>query len=191
MFGIPFTIVREGDAGGVINTIYLRTYRRGRQGNKMRECMKAYRAAIQGQAKAAGKIPVHLAQATKVAQQENSLEALEKLAAEQDAIITESNNFATLALAAAEEITDISLSENYGEGTNEIMNGLTDRELHAIVGTLEMGEMPKDFFQFVEAQKKASITGRSGDTQVPSSLAQGSQETTSKVDESVSKTQSS
>ncbi|MCE5257005.1 MAG: hypothetical protein LLF89_09195 [Spirochaetaceae bacterium] len=183
MFGIPFTIVREGDVGGVIETIYLRTYRRGRIGKQMRNHLQAYHAAAQGQAKAAGRIPVNMVQASRVAQEADSLAALEKLAAEQESIITESNKHGQAMLDAAEAIAELSLQENYADRTDEIMNKLTDRELHAIVGTIEMGEMPKDFFQFVEARKKASTTGHSGDMPVQSSSAPVTPEATSKTEE--------
>lgn len=174
MFGIPFTIIRECEMGGVIETVYLRTYRRGGKGDEMRKCLKAYHAATIGQSRAAGRIPVLLGQAAKVAQENDSLAMLEKLAEDQEKIISESVGCSAEALVAAEQIAELALQENYAEKTTEIMDKLTDRELHAIVGTIEMGEMPKDFFQFVEAWKKAITTGRFGDTPEQSSSKPGS-----------------
>jgi hypothetical protein len=162
MFGIPFTVIRESDVGGMIETIYLRTYRRGPLGDEMRKAIKAYHDATNGQNRAAAQVPIILGKATKLSMEETNIEAMEKLAAEQDAAIEQSTQSGRDALQAAEKVAEVALRENYGEKTEAVLDRLTDRELNAIVGTVEMGAMPKDFFQWTEDRRKQISTGPSG-----------------------------
>lgn len=170
MFGIAFTTYREGETGGQSETFYLRTYRCGGKGDAMRGQLKAYHQAMNEQNKLAGKIPINLVKATKVAEQADSLEALEQLADEQARIMQASEKAGEDAVKAAETLVGLALEENYSaEDINKILDQLTDRELHAVVGTIELGEMPKDFFQSLEARRKLNTTGPSGGTPARSS----------------------
>ena len=151
MIGIPFTVRREDEGGVVDRTIYLRSRRRGPEVEKMRAAIRAYNRAIFGQGKQASRAGMLMTRALagEMAEGEDldkRLADLERIDREQEAAMTEAQELAQKALDRAEEIAELALRENYGEQTAQILNELTDRELHAIVGTVEMGAMPKDFF---------------------------------------------
>jgi len=161
MFGIRFTILREGDIGGMPETIYLRTYRRGEAGIEMRKQLRSYHALDMQKNKAAVQIPTLVAQAQKCIET-GSPEGLLDVAAKQDLVIASATAAAEQQLQVAEQIAELALKDNYGEKLDSIVDKLTDRELHAIVGTIELGEMPRDFFQSLEARQKRNSTGQSG-----------------------------
>jgi hypothetical protein len=177
MFGIPFTIRRWSDAGVEDRTVYLRTRRCGEAGEAMRTALRKYRKLVFEQARVANKAGMMAAQAMTPSgdlDQDGRLAKLEKLAADSDAAMESAGALQAEALELAQKIAGMALQENYGSASSEIIDGLTDTELHAIVGSLELGQMPKDFFQSLDTQPKPNTTGRSGDSAVNISLAPGS-----------------
>lgn len=184
MIGIPFTIQRESEHGAEIETIYLRTRRRGPEGEKMRRLIREYNQADLAQKRASIKVAMFYALVAGNGEHTPDLAALEKADKDQDEAIAVGNAAAKTALECAELIAELALRENYPQELAEkILDKLTDVELRAIVSTIEMGAMPKDFFQSLDIQRKQRPTGHSGNAQVESSPAQDSQEPTSKAAE--------
>lgn len=160
MIGIPFTIRRAGPDNPVVDeVVYLRTRRSGEAGASMRRAMVDYREATMAQMRQAART-ARLADAAGTI---SDVAALERVERDVAAAMEESNAQGARALAAAETIALLSLYENYDpQEADRIMDQLTERELHAIVATLELGQMPKDFFGPAATQPKPSGTGPSG-----------------------------
>jgi hypothetical protein len=163
MFGIPFT-VRRSETGGMSKdeVLYLRTYRRGETGNLMRKLIKQYRYMGMEQAKAGAKAAMMVAGLGAIAAGTDETRDLAKVLAEQSEAMRAAEAAGAEALKTAEEIAVIALTENYGEGTDKLVDALTDHELHGIVSTIELGSMPKDFFPSPDTQQKPKSTTVSG-----------------------------
>lgn len=141
MIGIPFTVRRFSARGVEEITLYLQT-RRG----AMRKALRAYHDAMMAQSTAAARVAGLMARAMQAEQSGVALD-LEKLLAQQESEMAESSRHAEMAMAAAEEVARESLSGNYPDvEVDAIMDRLTDKELRAIVATVELGAMPADFF---------------------------------------------
>lgn len=169
MFGLGFTFLRENESGGLPETIYLRTHRRGEAGQKLRKLLRSYHQLELQQTKAATEMPVVVAQAQQCVQNED-IDGLKGVAERQNILLAGATAAAEERLKVAEEIAELVLCENYpAEKLEQILDKLTDRDLFAIVGTVELGEMPRDFFQSLEARQKLISTGRSGASREASS----------------------
>ena len=167
MFGIPFTIRREnsdsaGNKPGVEEqVVYLRTRRCGDLGEKMRKLFRQYHAAAFSQMRAATRAG---AGTTRAMSAQDDTEALEKILADQEAAMDAGRNAANEQLEAAEQIAAMALADNYPKDkVSELVDGLTDHELHGIVSTLELGSMPKDFFPSPAIQQKPNDISLSGE----------------------------
>lgn len=159
MIGIAFVVRRTSDMAGLSDEVlYLRSRRRGDAGASMRRHLKAYHAAVYGEIKLA-------ARASRLAEQageKTGIKALEQVEAQLAASIDQAAADNAAAIEHAEEIARLALIENYGGRTEEVLDRLTDRELHGVVSTIELGQMPKDFFGSPDTQPKPSATGPSG-----------------------------
>lgn len=167
MFGIPFTIRRENSAslgnkpGTEERVVYLRSRRCGDLGEKMRKLFRQYHASTFAQMRAATRAGSGTTRA--MSSQDDPI-ALEKILAEQESAMDAAQKAAQEQLDAAEQIAVMALSDNYPkEQVSDIVDGLTDHELHGIVSTLELGSMPKDFFPSPAIQPKQSDTSQSGE----------------------------
>jgi hypothetical protein len=108
---------------------------------------------------------------------------LEKILSEQQAAIDCCSAAAQAAMDAAEKVAVLALEANYGpEETDRIMDRLTDREIRAIVDTVETGAMPKDFFPSPGTPPKSNSTPDSGSGPGNSSSPQDSRDRTSKTE---------
>jgi hypothetical protein len=171
MIGIPFEIRRSSDRGAESETIYLRSRRRGPEGEKMRAAIALYRRSQMDQVRLATKVG-SLTQRFLSAMGEAPV-GLDLASSRPDSAALETSQrealeaagcMAERAICAAEEIARLALIENHGADTERIVDGLTDRELHAIVATIEQGAMPKDFFPLPGTQPSASATSPSGES---------------------------
>jgi hypothetical protein len=161
MLGIPFVIRRFSDAGVEDVTVFLRTRRSGQAGDKMRKHLRAYHAAVFAQTKAAGKAGSLMRRALSGETQPGEAE-LEKIEAEQSAAMDSAQKESETALEEAQEVCLCALKDNYGEKEEELVDGLTDHELHGLVSTIEMGAMPRDFFPSPGIPPKSSSMEPSG-----------------------------
>ena len=174
MLGIPFTIRRFPERGVEDVDIYLRTRRRGPAGEKMRREIRAYHQAQFDRMKAASRAGMLVNRATSLTEIDDALrvEALEKIEADQIAQMDLARLRAEDTLEHAEAIAACALADNYPrEQAEEIVDGLTDQDLHGIVATIEMGAMPKDFFPLPATPPSPSSTAPSGSEPGPSSSA--------------------
>jgi hypothetical protein len=173
MLGIPFVIRRFSERGTEDQTVYLRSRRCGEAGVKMRKAIRDYHAAQFAQMKAAGKAGAITAKAIQAACDEKQARkkgVLESLDQEQEAAMADATQQAALALDLATTITRMALADNYGnDKADEIIDGMTDHEMHSVVKTIELGALPKDFFQPPGTQPNPSTTPPSGAGQEKSS----------------------
>jgi hypothetical protein len=159
MVGIPFTIRRTSSELGVQDeVVYLRSRRRGEAGESMRRHIRDYHAALFTQMQSAAKAGRLSGQVTEGA----AVEVLEQVDADLGATLATAGAAGDRALEHAEHVARLALQENYGERAAELLDGLTDKELHAIVSTVEVGQMPADFFGRPDTPPKPSATGPSG-----------------------------
>jgi hypothetical protein len=88
---------------------------------------------------------------------------LEKLLAEQERGMAESAQAADAAIQAADLVARLALYGNYPpEAVEEHVDMLTDKELRAVVATVELGAMPADFFTSSGTPPSPSTTTPSG-----------------------------
>jgi hypothetical protein len=172
MLGIPFTIRRHSPAGVEDQVVYLRTHRCGQAGDKMRTAIRTYHRASFAQAKAAARAGGLMRESLAGLSEDKAsrIKALEKIATDQTAAMDLATEQAEAAIASAVEVARQALIDNYGKDrAEEIVDGLTEHELHGILGTVEMGSMPKDFFPSPAIQPNPSGTEPSGSGQAKSS----------------------
>jgi hypothetical protein len=163
MIGLPFTIRRHSPNGLVDETVYLRSRRTGEVGRKMREALREYHRRQFDQQRAAAQAAMLLGKALAGADALGAGIDLEKIAADQDVAMTRAQELARGALELAELVAALALASNYDVGNVErVMDLLTDRELHAIVGLVEVGQVPADFFASPGIPPMPSATGHSG-----------------------------
>lgn len=169
MFGIPFIIQRFSASGVEREEIYLRTHRRGPAGEEMRKTLRRYHDAAIAQQRAAADAGIALGRAMN-AGGENATEAvLQGIADTTDKASVAATESSRQQLLFAEILMEMALKDNYPqEKVDQIMDGITDAELHAVVGTIEQGAMPKDFFTSLDTRLSQSSTGRSGQSPVGS-----------------------
>ena len=160
MVGIKFVVRRASEAAEIEDrTLYLRSRRTGEAGQEMRRRIRGYHHAVFEQFKQAGRAGRMTDRADLA---EAGAEALERIDREQGEALEHAQEAAWAALEHAEQIALLALQENYGAAAKGLLDDLTDRELHAIVSTIEMGQMPADFFQSPGIPPKPSATGLSG-----------------------------
>ena len=160
MFGIAFRIRRDSTEGVTEKVVYLRSRRRGPEGEKMRAAIKAYHRASFDQARLAAKVGAMM---NRGLSGETAGMSLEDIEAKQTSALAEAQNCSSVALEQAEIVATLALDENYGaEEAAKMVGDLTDHELHGIIGAIELGSMPKDFFPSPDIQPKLSTTGSSG-----------------------------
>ncbi len=163
MLGMLFLLRRwDGQGFPVDERVFLRSRRRGPQGEKMRKLVREYRRCAMNQAASATRVAALMQQAVTGALEEAQLEKLDRAQAEAAGAARESSE---RALELAEEIVALALAENYGEGAEDILDKFNDAELHAAVSTIEMGAMPRDFFQYRVTPPSGSFTNESGSEQ--------------------------
>lgn len=159
MFGIPFTIRRTSERGIEDEVVYIRSYRRGAVGQKMRQLMGEYHAATMRQMQSAAQAGAAMNESLGGTEGRD----LQGIADRQQKALDDALAQSARALKAAEEIAANALAENYPDDVREkILDKLTDHELHGLVSTIEMGAMPKDFFALHDIQPRPSTTGPSG-----------------------------
>lgn len=178
MLGIPFIIQRESQNGVERETIYLRSRRCGEAGDKMRQAIREHNSQNLMHSRLATKAVIALG---KLDGENLNMAQLEDIERNQTLSFEAAQKARIAALAAAQVVAEQALVDNYGEGVQAIVDRLTDKELDAIVGTVEMGAMPKDFFTHLDTQQKQSITLRSGALPQGNSLQPGSVEPPSNV----------
>ena len=179
MLGIPFTVRRHSEEGVMDTTLYLTSRRRGDAGKSMRLHLRQFRQADLAKGKAASRAGFLMARAIRemagdgAAQPDDGarLAELERIDAEQQTAMGAAFNENDAAMTHAEKIAELALRENYGPATDGIVDGLTSAELRAIVETVEMGAMPKDFFLSLATPPTPPSTGPSGSApDAPSSM---------------------
>ena len=166
MIGIPFEIRRFSERGAEMETVFLRSRRRGPEGVKMRQAISSYRRAQLDQARLASKVGLLTQRFLSALGADEpaaaSPAAGAALEAEQTAGLSAAADASEEALRQAELIAQFALQENHGDDTDRIVGMLTDRELHAIVATVEQGGMPKDFFPSAAIPPSANAISPSG-----------------------------
>jgi hypothetical protein len=172
MTGIPFVVQRENGRGQIERkTIYLRSRRRGPAGEKMRLALREYNQALLEQSRCAMKAGTIMAKLAG----EPTLAEMEAVEREQLGSVARAQELGAKSLELAEQIAEQALADNYeGPAREEILDELTDKELTAIVSSIELGAMPNDFFQFLDTQQKRSSSAASGDASGQNSLQPGS-----------------
>lgn len=176
MLGIPFIIQREGERGIQRETVYLRSRRRGEAGEKMRKAIREHNAKNLEHSRMASKAVAAMRKVTGLDGEITTASetALRELEQTQGALFEAAQNARNAALAAAEIVAEEALRDNYGDRVTEILDGLTDAELDAIVSTVEIGAMPDDFFTSLDTRQKRNTTLLSGGQPAASSLPQDS-----------------
>lgn len=163
MIGLPFTIRRYSADGAQDEVVYLRTYRKGERGTKMRKALREYIRADFDQNNAATRVGMSVARAGALVKNENDPrleEKLQKLCDEQQKDIAFAQASAERCIEAAGLLAELAIEENYGEAAAAILDKLTDKELRAIAATLQTGAMPKDFFPSLDIQQKQKPIGQ-------------------------------
>lgn len=181
MIGIPFTIRRTDSEQGIVETVvYLRSRRRGAEGEKMRKAIRDYNRTQFEQSRNVSRAAAAVARMHILGEGAGE-EALEKVLADQEAAMDASETAREQQLARAEEITALSLADNYGpEEAQRLLDVMTDEELCAVVQTIEHGAMPPDFFRSRGTPPKQNSTQQDGDGPSASSSPRDIQEGTSK-----------
>jgi len=144
MIGIPYRLMRSPDTGAVEKVVYLSTRRSGEAGESMKAARGEYRSAQRDLYKAAQR---HRSLARRVEQIDAEDDRLDKLTTDQETAFDAISAAQGVADTAAERIVRLSLTANYGnEKAVEIIDLLTDDDLHDMVLTMQTGEQPDDFF---------------------------------------------
>jgi hypothetical protein len=169
MLGIPFTLRRHDDKLGMRDeVVYLATRRMGPQGEAMRKQIRAYHKAFFGQALAAQGCALVATQALGPALESKDraarIAALQEVEKRQLEKVEAGQAASEAALEAAAAVGILALEPNYGPEAQGIVDRMTDHELHALVTTIEMGALPKDFFPSPGTPPSASSTSQAGES---------------------------
>lgn len=174
MIGIPYRVVRQGEAGPVDKIYYLATRRFGNAGKALKTAKNEYYRAEYACARAAQRLSAVDGQIKDLPANHKLIDTLVE---RRDLLMEEIRKSGDEATEAAEKMVVLSLTENYGrEKAEEMADQLTDRDLRGCVSTIELGAQPKDFFPQDEAPQKLTITSPSdaspGETSSPTDSAQ-------------------
>jgi hypothetical protein len=170
MVGIPYRIVRHGEDGPVDKMIYLATRRTGEAGAAMKKAKRDFQKHELATAKAATRYAA--AEAAESKDGERACKLLEEI-----------HENGQAANDAAEHLVLLSLTANYGrEKAEEIIDELTTREIRAMLGVIETGELPKDFFDKPGQPPKPISTSPSGGSVPAPSLNADSQQAKSSAE---------
>lgn len=155
MIGIPVQISRDGKD----ETIYLSTRRSGVKGGELRDAKRAYRQARLEIARLTTKMSLIAIRVNKIPDEANHLAAdLEKLCADMDQLTVGLDAARQAVQDAAEHVVSLAIEDNHGDETAAILDCLTDAQIEALVGVLESGEAPADFFPSRATRPSASAT---------------------------------
>jgi hypothetical protein len=173
MIGIPYRIVRHGEAGPVDKVLYLATRRFGEAGIALKKTKKEYFKAEYATARAAQKLA---AADNQIKGLPSDSKLMDELVSRRDLLMDEIRTHGDEATEAAEKLVVLSLTENYGrKNAEEMADQLTDRDLRGCVSTIELGAQPADFFPSNEAPQKPTTTLQSdaspGETFLPTDSA--------------------
>jgi len=156
MIGIPYRIVRFGEAGPVDKVFYLATRRFGEAGTAMKKAKREYYRAEYATARSAQKLASVEDDIRNLGSDE--FKRRDELIEKRDALMEAIREHGDEATEAAEKLVVLSLTENYGRENAEMMaDQLTDRDLRGCVSTIELGDQPKDFFPSDEARQRQTI----------------------------------
>lgn len=177
--GIPYRLVHHTDGGDLLDkTLILASRSADATANAaLRRAMRAYSAA-QGQM--ANATLAHQTLARRIAElpADHALHA--DLCQQREDKFDRIAEFGQVALDAAEDLARLSLSVNYGEQkAGEIIAHLSNRDLHGIAQTLQLGDQPEDFFPRRETPARPTSTPPHGVSRPGSSSNADLPETTS------------
>lgn len=179
MFGLPFRLLMHGDSGPADKVVYLRTQRSGDDGRKLREAKGVYRKAMFALARAGQRLTTLQRQLAELPAGE--LAAVQEAA---DFVLAEIQGLEQAALEAGEKIVRLALRPNYGDKLDEILDQLTDRDIRGMVGLIETGELPADFFESSARPPKPTTTSPSGAPPAEPCSATGTRRGRSKAEKS-------
>jgi hypothetical protein len=179
MTGIPFEIRAEGNPDET-ETVYLSTRRTGDIGRKMETLKQQIRNHDISRAAALRRAALCSHKCDALAKSSPTFARdLDALGEQQDVALFQATQLAGELNAARADLVRLSLSSNYGDRTDNILDRLTDVELQAAVSLIETGELPADFFGARGTQRKSSTTSQSGAPQPAPSSPPASPERTS------------
>lgn len=148
------------DIGGEREDVFFATRRSGSVGATMRKVQVEFRRLRFAASRVAARMTT---QAARLDQQGESTADSLKLYEDVDAIVAklveEAQSLSEAARNSAEEFVRLSLAENYGgDEIERILGNLTDAQLAQIVGIVETGAVPEDFFPARATPPSASTT---------------------------------
>lgn len=155
MIGIPVSIERDGKD----ETIYLSTRRSGENGNAMHAAMKTYREQHLFEARLSARMGLITISVGKIPDDADSfVEKLRGLAEDMDTLAKQAAGAREAKADAALEVVRLALLDNHGPDTEAIMDCLTDKQIEQMVGIIQTGETPADFFPSRATRPSASTT---------------------------------
>lgn len=168
MVGIPYRIVRHGEAGPEDKVFFLATRRSGEAGAAMKKAKREFQKQELATAQAA-----HKYAAAERAEEKDPVEGVPHGAREEKLCkhLEEIRAASQAADDAAEHLVLLSLTENYGrENAEAILDQLCDADIRKMLSVIETGELPKDFFgSSGQPPKPTSISQPGGSPPAPSS----------------------
>jgi len=172
--GIPYRLVHHTDGGDLLDKTIILASRSADPAHsaKLRTALREYAHAQRDMGNATR---AHNQLARRIAElsAEHPLHAT--LGPEREAAFDRIAEAGTAAIAAAETVALLSLQVNYGEQkAGEIFAHFSNRDLHGIAQTLQLGEQPEDFFPRRATPAKPTSTSRPGDSQPGSSSTEDS-----------------
>lgn len=177
MIGIPVEIDRSGKD----ETVYLSTRRSGERGQALRQAIRNYRDAERAAAKLQARMGLITLSVSKIPDDAAGFDAaLGKLADEMDRLSDQAAAAKDAALEQAAAAVALALEDNHGDDAAEIMDCLTDRQIIQMIGIIETGETPEDFFPSRATRPSASTISPSAGAPGAHSSKPGSPAPTSK-----------
>ena len=132
----------ELEIGGDREKVFFATRRAGEPGAQMRAAQKTFHANRLAAVRVMNRINVAAGELD-----EGNAAALEELDAKIGALGNEARDLSEQARACAETFVRLSLGENYGEADiGRFLQNLTDAQVAQLVGIVETGSVPADFF---------------------------------------------
>ena len=150
----------ELEIGGDREKVYFATRRAGDDGDQMRRAQRLFHENRLNAARIATRIGVVASQADVPDVTLAKLEEVDRMVGE---LAAQARELAEQTRNCAEQFVRLSLLENYGEADAErFLRNLTDAQIAQLVGIVETGSVPADFFPSRAIPPSASIISPPG-----------------------------
>jgi len=177
MVGIPFKLVRQGDESGTVDkTVYLATRRRGEAGEALRNAIRAY---VRTQHDIGKVYQRYITANARLEELAADHERVDEFIVEREKYYEELADKERAGCEQAETVVRLSLTETMNKGPAlDVLDMLTDADLHEMCETIQTGAQPSDFTKSRELREKSTSTSRPGESQHEPSSSTDSPEAT-------------